>query len=208
MRTNQALLEVSSLHIYTSALLWHSTKGLISKHYTGGYSGDIPRVVWGLDKGERKRHFLIGHKGPVTAIAFSPGGEYITSISTDHSMANYQIIQWDAASYAKLWELEFPTGSSLDSRNALLYSSSSTSILSLTYSALLLLSIGRRDSPAVEMWRWEREQDGDHPSAIVWHPNGATIICGMESGDFLLANAATGEKIKHVPAHSTYILHL
>src|ERR1700761_4818561 len=103
MRGNQMLLEVSSLHIYTSALFWHKPESLISAQYLGKYVGEIPRIIWGLDR-SRVVNSLFGHRSPVEAIAFSPSGEYITSISEGGKNfphftpkpSIFHVIQWDA----------------------------------------------------------------------------------------------------------------
>ncbi len=148
-------------------------------------SGSYDKMVklWDVTSGKEVRN-LQDHIDAVFAVAFSPDGKRLASASQDRTVKI-----WDVASGRRLYTL----GDASDGLTSIKYSPSGDRIAAAGYDKTIYVwRLGDSDSSLIQ----SLIADEDSILALVWTPNGKTIISSSSDGSIRFRDAATLDPLR------------
>ena len=148
-------------------------------------SGSYDKMVklWDVTSGKEVRN-LQDHIDAVFAVAFSPDGKRLASASQDRTVKI-----WDVASGQRLYTL----GDASDGLTSINYSPSGDRIAAAGYDKTIYVwRLGDSDSSLIQ----SLIADEDSILALVWTPNGKTIITSSSDGSIRFRDAATLDPLR------------
>jgi WD40 repeat protein len=148
-------------------------------------SGSYDRMVklWDVASGKELKN-LQDHIDAVFAVAFSPDGKHLASASQDRSVKI-----WDVATGNRLYTL----GDALDGLNGIAYSPSGEQISAAGYDKTIYIwAVGDTEGSL------KQSLIGDEESilALVWSPDGKTIITASSDGSIRFRDAKTLDPLR------------
>ncbi|THU84653.1 WD40 repeat-like protein [Dendrothele bispora CBS 962.96] len=181
------IIQQHAMETYQSALVWLPTQSLICGLYAEGVP-KAPRATLGLPKAWGSTEITIQNSSDVYAIAFSPDGSQLASVSEDNTV---QI--WNTATGQEEAKLEGHTDR----------------VLSVAFSPDgSQLASGSSDNT---VWIWntatgqeEAKLEGhtDEVQSVAFSPDGSQLASGSSDNTIRIWNTATGQEEAKLEGHT------
>ncbi|PVF91181.1 WD40 repeat-like protein, partial [Serendipita vermifera] len=171
----------STPHIYLSALPFSPTSSWVSKQYLGQYSRRLTFESGGHREWPVLRNVLVGHKGEVTCVVFSPDGDYIISGSDDRTI--------------RLWNAD--TGKMMAGP----FHGHASCVTSVSFSPDGHHIASGSSDKTIRVWKVETgemtagpfEGHTDQVISVSFSPDGNSIVSASEDKTILVWNVKTGQ---------------
>jgi len=171
------------------------------RYLASGANNDSIIHVWDVTN-NIEAYTLRGHEGWIRNVVFSPDGKRLASGSTDLSVRI-----WDTASQRTIFTL---TGHK-DLIGGIAWSPDGTQLATASRDGTVRLW-DTASGQAIDSFAFQTPINTNDPqknhywaTGLVWTPNGKSLFVGATNGNVTMLNAATGQTIRTLSGHSSWI---